>query len=105
MKPFDVVIIELPIDALPDSYAKEQLTKLAAFADTHVFCVAQAGYANDWSAYIGYPINVKPQYKEQASHYTNLTYPAGVLSNGDKLDKSTAEFLFEKLFAGRSYRQ
>jgi len=102
----DGLVIELliPIELLPDCYAKEQLLTLAPLSTTQVYVVARTGYAEDWAAYIGYPLCVKPEYEGQQAAYLNLLTPHGVLSNGDKLDQATAEVLFPYL-KERSYRR
>lgn len=82
----------IPIELLPDCYARECLLKIALLPYELVYVVAKAGYAEDWSAYIGYPIVAG-----RKTEYRNLTTAAGVLSNGDKLDKAIAEALFPYL--------
>lgn len=98
----DGLTIELliPIELLPDCYAKERLTEIAILPYELVYVVAKIGYAQDWSAYIGYPIIAG-----QATEYRGiLTNPEGVASNGDKLGQAEAEVLFPYL-KERSYRR
>lgn len=95
----DDITIELliPIELLPGG-PKEALLRLATSTAVRVYVVARTGYANDWSAYIGYPLQTS-----QPHEYDMLTFPEGVASNGDKLDKATAEALFPYL-KERRYR-
>ena len=91
------VELMIPIELLPDCYAKECLAKIAEAPYEPVYVVANTGTYNDWSAYIGYPIGHRGEYRI-------LTTPEGVASNGDKLDQATAEALFPYL-KERSYRR
>lgn len=88
----------IPIELLPECYAKEQLLKLAVVSTIQVYVVARTGWANDWSAYIGYPLRTILPHE-----YDMLTFPDGVASNGDKLDREVAETLFP-IFKHLSYR-
>lgn len=95
------VFMSLPIVTLPDCYARARLIELAYDENTQVIVVASAGYANDWSAYIGFPVHLKSGTPHPRP---DLITFSGVASGGDKLDSKAAKFLFGNLFAGRSYR-
>jgi hypothetical protein len=90
---------EVAVKDLPEGYFKEQLMKLAATPETKVIVVASVGYANDWSCYVGWPLELSEEGKKQDAavrryyFYTFSTWE-GVASNGDKFNREEAEQLF-----------
>lgn len=101
------VYMRIPVNELPDGYFREQLMKLARTEKTQVGIVAKAGHNNDWACYIGWPQGLSEygEAKDRTGYYRGtLMNEAGIASNGYKLDKETAEFLFGNLFKGRTYR-
>lgn len=101
-------IKELAIDDLPDCYAKEMLQNMVVDSGhATVNIVASIGVIRDWSAYIGFPSynSLKEEKKNESMFYycTQVRYPAGVASNGDKLDSKTAAKIFPQ-FCDLKYR-
>jgi hypothetical protein len=104
----DNVVKELTIASLPDCYYKEQLSKLVVDpATAKVFVVAVPGYANDWSAYIGWPdfdsILVLLRRGDGAYYSQFVRTPEQVAKSGDKLGRETAEQIFPEM-KGLAYR-
>lgn len=93
---------EIIIDNLPDGYSKEQLQKLVKNSSVaNVNVVAVVGYANDWSAYIGFPLlfELNDQDDENMYYYcTQVRFSLGVASNGDKLSEREAKEIFGNQF-------
>jgi len=87
----------MAVKELPDGYFKEQLLKLAATPETPVLIVAVIGYANDWTACIGWPLDLSGYGRRQdPSGYYQATFNdyEGVANSGDKLDEDTARAIF-----------
>jgi hypothetical protein len=89
---------EVIIDDLPNGYSKEQLQKMVVNSSlTSVNVVAVKGYANDWSAYIGFPsiFNIKDTSNNSYAYYCLEVHdPDGVARNGDKISEREARELF-----------
>ncbi len=99
---------ELAIDDLPDCYAKEMLQNMVIDSGSATInVVASIGVIGDWSAYIGFPSygSLKEEKKNESMFYycTQVRFPEGVASNGDKLSKETAIKLFPQ-FKDLKYR-
>jgi hypothetical protein len=104
-----VLAKQVEVQSLPAGYFRSRLTEIAASPTDKVWVVAKAGYANDWSAYIGWPDNLSVEgFNNDPSGYYRATLrdPSGVLSNGDKLDEPAARELFsEEPFESLRYRR
>lgn len=94
--------LNIPIQNLPVCYAKKMLLRMVKDPTCKINVVATQGGAQDWSCYIGFPMSItdiKDDMVDPAMRYyvAEVSSPEGVASNGDKLDKDTAEKLFPML--------
>ena len=98
-----VVVADLPL-----GYCKEHFISMAKVPGvTEVIVVASMGYANDWSCYIGWPLELNPYGKMMdATGYYQEAFSTwqGVAMHGDKLSRTEAYALFPEISSELHYR-
>jgi hypothetical protein len=81
----------------PDTPRKIDFERLAVSGESEIIIAVSIGWANDWSAYSGWPLPCKAS--GNSEYYMDLfsglfSGPEGVFSNGDKLSEEDAKLLF-----------